>query len=83
MAAIVALAGVGPVLALAAMWLDAPEGAVEFLLMLSPLTATLEATRDRSWLGVAAEVSGHHVAGACAPAALALIGWMGRSRRGS
>jgi hypothetical protein len=56
---------------------------VEFLLMLSPLTATLEATRDRSWLGVAAEVSGHHVAGACAPAALALIGWMGRSRRGS
>lgn len=83
MAAIVALAGLGPVLALAAMWLGAAEGAVEFLLMLSPLTATLEATRDRSWLGVAAEVSGHHVAGACAPAALALIGWMGRSRRGS
>lgn len=82
MAGIVALVGVGPVLALAAMWLDAPEGAIEFLLMLSPLTATVEATRDRSWLGVAAEVSGHHVAGACAPAALAMVGLLGRARRG-
>ncbi len=82
MAAIVALAGMGPVLALGAMWLGASEGAIEFLLMLSPLTATVEATRDRSWLGVAAEVSGHHVAGACAPAALALAGLMGRPRRG-
>ncbi len=81
MAAIVALAGLGPVLALAAMWAGAAEGLIEFLLMLSPLTATLEATRDRSWLGVAAEVSRQHVLGACVPAALALTGLVGRPRR--
>ena len=83
MAAIVGLASAGPVLALGAIWARAPEVVVEFLLMLSPLTATLEATRDRSWLGVAAEVSRHHVLGACAPAALALAGLAGRSRRGT